>query len=187
MPRLLTLALAGSLVAALAAASPAPTPPPASASGPSAARWPLTLRLGIPASLPGWTAAPSDPLPDDGENEMGRYTEVSRFFQRIESPTSTKQFQIAVHDYGPGRDLAPALKKAVAEASKSGAEARETDVAGLRAFVVTDRSTGKPATLVTVVVSGGRLVLGEGSNVTGDEALRLLRSVDYARIAAAKP
>lgn len=82
-------------------------------------RWPLTLRLGIPATLPGWTAAPTDPLPDDGENEMGKYTEVSRFFQRIESPTSTKQFQIAVHDYGPGRDLAPALKKAVAEASKT--------------------------------------------------------------------
>lgn len=118
---------------------------------------------------------------------MGRYTEVSRFFQRIESPTSTKQFQITVQDYGAGKDLGPELKKAVADAAKTGVEARETDVAGLRAFVVTDRSTGKPTTIVTVLVSGGRLVLGAGSNVAGDEAIRLLKAVDYPRIAAAHP
>ena len=165
------------------AATPAPTSPTAGTPSPT---WPVNLRLGIPAVLPGWTAAPTDPLPDEGENEMGRYTEVARFFQKIESATSTKQFQIAVHDYGAGKDLGPELKKAVAAASQSGAEAKETTVSGHKAFVVTDRSSGKPATIVTVLVSGGRLVLGEGVNVTGDEALRLLQSVDFARIAAAR-
>jgi hypothetical protein len=184
----LTIALS----AAPAAAPPegkAPTPAAGkTAPGPasSAPAWPLTLRLGIPASLPGWSAAPSDPLPDEGENGMGRYTEVSRFFQKIESATSTKQFQIAVQDYGAGRDLGPELKKAVGEAAQHGAETKEATVSGLKAFVVTDRSAGKPATIVTVVVSGGRLVLGEGANMTGDEALRLLASVDFAKIAAAK-
>lgn len=175
---------------AVAGAPPAPTPaapPPASAAAPTAGpRWPLNLRLGIPAGLPGWNAAPSDPLPDEGENGMGRYTEVARFFQKIESSTSTKQFQIAVQDYGAGKDLGPELKKAVAEASRQGAEAKEAAVSGLKAFVVTDRSSGKPATIVTVLVSGGRLVLGEGANVTGDEAMRLLQAVDFAKIAAAR-
>lgn len=182
------------LVAILASPAPAPVPSPAPATpaapppaGSTAApQWPLTLRLGIPPSLPGWTAAPSDPLPDEGENGMGRYTEVSRFFQKIESPTSTKQFQIAVQDYGRGKDLGPELRNAVAEAAKSGVDAKEASVSGLKAFLVTDRSSGKPATIVTVLVSGGRLVLGEGANMTGEEALRLLQSVDFARIAAAK-
>jgi len=178
------------LVAALAGLSPGPSPAPTPATPGSPAspapQWPLTLRLGLPVSLAGWTPAPTDPLPDDGENGMGRYTEVSRFFQKIESPTSTKQFQIAVQDYGPGKDLGPELRRAVAEAARSGAEAKEATVAGLKAFVVTDRSSGKPATIVTVLVSGGRLVLGEGANVTGDEAVRLLQTVDFPRIAAAK-
>ena len=117
---------------------------------------------------------------------MGRYTEVSRFFQKIESPTSTKQFQISVQDYGAGRDLLVELRKAVSEAAKTGVETREADVAGHRTFVVTDRSTGKPITMVTVLVSPGRLVLGAGSNVSGDEAVKLVRSVDSARVAAAK-
>ena len=153
---------------------------------PAGPQWPLSLRQGIPAWLPGWNAAPTDPLPDEGENGMGHYTEVARFFQKIENPTSAKQFQIAVQDYGPSRDVAPDLKKAVAEASKSGAESKETSVNGYKAFAVTDRSSGKPATIVTVVVSGGRLVLGEGANVTADEAVRLLQNVDFAKIAAAR-
>lgn len=175
----------------LASAGPVPVPSPApanpgSSSAAPAPQWPLNLRLGIPASLPGWTAAPSDPLPDEGENGMGRYTEVSRFYQKIESPTSAKQFQIAVQDYGPGKDLGPELRKAVAEAARSGVEAKEMPLAGLKAFVVTDRSSGKPATIVTVLISGGRVVLGEGANVTGEEAVRLLQSVDFPRIAAAR-
>ena len=188
--------LAAAVLAMLPSMAPVAVPPDAKAPTPvpgraapgtasSAPAWPLTMRLGIPASLPGWTAAPTDPLPDEGENGMGRYTEVARFFQKIESATSTKQFQIAVQDYG-GKDLAPELKRAVAEASQHGAETKEATVSGLKAFVVTDRSSGKPATIVTVVVSGGRLVLGEGANMTGDEALRLLQSVDFPKIAAAK-
>jgi hypothetical protein len=182
------LVLAHVAVAVPADRAPLPTPaaPPAASTGPAAARWPLTLRAGLPTTLAGWSAAPTDPLPDEGENGMGRYTEVSRFFQKIESSTSTKQFQIAVQDYGPGKDLGGELKKAVAEAGKSGAETKETAVSGLKAFVVTDRSSGKPTTIVTVLVSGGRLVLGEGANMTGDETARLLQSVDFAKIAAAR-
>ncbi|MCA1580506.1 MAG: hypothetical protein LC796_03775 [Acidobacteria bacterium] len=153
---------------------------------PDAPRWPLTLREGLPAALPGWAAAPADSLPEENENGMGAYIEVSRFFQRIESSTSTKQFRVAVQDYGAGNDLLPQLRKAVSEAGRSGAETRELDVAGHRAFVVTDRSTGKPTTIVTVFVSGGRLVLGQGANVAGEEALKLVRLVDYPKVAAAR-
>lgn len=153
---------------------------------PDAPRWPLTLREGLPAVLPGWAAAPTDSLPEENENAMGAYIEVSRFFQRIESQSSTKQFRVAVQDYGPGSDLLPQLRKAVSEAGRSGAETRELDVAGHRAFVVTDRSTGKPTTIVTVFVSGGRLVLGQGANVAGEEALKLVRLVDYPKVAAAR-
>ncbi len=81
--------------------------------------WPLSLRDGLPATIPGYVAAPRDPLPDTDENEMGVYTQVSRFFQRIESPTSVKQFQLVVQDYGAGKDLAGAIKKAVAEAARA--------------------------------------------------------------------
>jgi hypothetical protein len=180
------------IVAALSlvAAAPAPTPAPGSSvvapqpSQPSA-RWPLTLRDGLPPSLPGWTPAPTDALPDDGENAMGRYAEVSRFFQKIESPTSTKQFQISVQDYGTGPDLLPELRQAVAEAAKTGVETRETDISGHRAFVATDKSSGKPTTIVTVIVSGRRLVLGAGANVSGTEALALVKAVDFVRVAAA--
>jgi hypothetical protein len=52
--------------------------------------------------------------------------------------------------------------------------------------VVTDRSTGTPATLVTVIVTPSRLVLGQGDNVDGEEALKLIGRVDFARIAGAK-
>jgi hypothetical protein len=149
--------------------------------------WPLTLREGLPATLPGWSAAPSDPLPDEGENDMGKYTEVSRFFQRIEGPASAKQFRIAVQDYGPGKDLKAAIRKAFVEASNAPRiEAREVELGGGKAFVVTDRSGPNPTTLVTVLVAPGRLVLGQGANVGPEEAVGLVRRVDFARIAAAK-
>jgi hypothetical protein len=147
--------------------------------------WPLTLREGLPASLPGYAAAPTETLPDEAENEMGAYVEASRFFQRIESPTSTKQFRIAVQDYGDGKDLTAPLRKAFAEAKRtSGVETRETEIAGHKTLVVTDHSTGRPTTLVTVIVLPARLVLGQGANVSGEEALRLLKSVDFAKVAA---
>ncbi len=170
-----------------AAPAPVPTAPAASsaASAPSA-RWPLVLLDGLPAVLFGWTAAPTDPLPDEGENGMGHYTEVSRFFQKIDSPTVTHQFQVSVQDYGPGKDVVPELRRAVAEAAKAGVETREAEVAGHRAYVVTDKSTGKPITIVTVVVSNGRLVLGAGSNVPSDEALQLVKKVDFGRVASAR-
>jgi hypothetical protein len=149
--------------------------------------WPLTLREGLPVSLPGYAAAPSETLPEEAENEMGPYVEASRFFQRIESQSSTKQFRIAVQDYGERRDLISALRKAFAEAKKTGGvEARETEISGRKTFVVTDRSTGRPTTLVTVIVLPSRLVLGQGANVPGEEAIQLIRSVDFAKVAAVK-
>ncbi len=149
--------------------------------------WPLTLREGLPVRLPGYAAAPTETLPEEAENEMGAYVEASRFFQRIESQSSTKQFRIAVQDYGGGRDLVPSLRKAFAEAKKTGGvEARETEISGRRTFVVTDRSTGRPTTLVTVVVLPSRLVLGQGANVSGEEAVQLVKSVDFAKVAAVK-
>ncbi len=153
---------------------------------PEGAKWPLTLREGLPAALAGWAAAPTDPLPEEDENAMGRYTEVGRFFQKIESSSSTKQFRLSVQDYGTGRDLVPQLKNAFSEAASSGVETRSLEIGRYRAFVVTDRSAGKPTTIVTVIVSPSRLVLGQGANVAGDEALTLVRNVDLARVAAAK-
>ncbi|MGH9367637.1 MAG: hypothetical protein ACRD3M_08185 [Thermoanaerobaculia bacterium] len=158
----------------------------ASAEPPDHPVWPLTLRDGIPASLPGWDAAPRDPLPDSDENEMGTYTEVSRFFQKIE-PSTARQFRIVVQDYGKGSDVDRSIRKAVTEAGKApGVETAEVKIGGLPAYAVTDRSQGLPTTLVTVVVSPGRLVLGQGSNVEREEAVKLLGRVDYARVAAAK-
>ncbi len=149
--------------------------------------WPLSLREGLPTALPGYAPAPRDPLPDSDENEMGKYTEVSRFFQRIESATSTKQFRLAVQDYGSGKDLSEAIRKAVAEAGRSASvQTKELVLSGSKAFVVTDRSGPNPTTLVTVLVTPSRLVLAQGANVTGEEALKLLGFVDFGRVAAAK-
>jgi hypothetical protein len=149
--------------------------------------WPLTLRDGIPGSLPGYSAAPRDPLPDTDENEMGVYTEVSRFFQRIEGPQTTRQFRIVVQDYGPGKDLEAQIRKAVGEAGRSpSVEAAETKLKDRPAFAVTDRSGPRPTTLVTIVVTRSRLVLGQGSNVDREEALKLLALVDLERVATAR-
>jgi hypothetical protein len=149
--------------------------------------WPLSLRDGLPKELPGYTAAPTDPLPDTDENDMGVFTEVSRFFQRIESPTVARQFRLVVQDYGNEKSLEPEIRKAVTEAGKvPGVEAKEVKVSGLTAFAVTDRTGVNPTTLVTVVVLPSRLVLAQGANVDRDEALKLLGRVDFSRIAATK-
>jgi hypothetical protein len=148
--------------------------------------WPLTLREGLPASLPGYAAAPTDSLPDESENDMGPYVEVSRFFQRIESPTATKQFRLAIQDYGSGKDLLPSLRKAFTEARRAGVEARELEISGHKTFTVTDLSSGRPTTLVTVILTPSRLVLGQGANVSGDEALQLVKAVDFAKVLAVK-
>lgn len=149
--------------------------------------WPLSLRDGLPKEIPGYAAAPTDPLPDTDENEMGIFTEVSRFYQRIESPTVTRQFRLVVQDYGKEKNLEPEIRKAVAESAKApSVEAKDVKVAGLPAFAVTDRSGGNPTTLVTVVVTPSRLVLAQGANVERDEALKLLAHVDFPRVAAAK-
>jgi len=118
---------------------------------------------------------------------MGVYTQVSRFFQRIESATSVRQFRLVVQDYGAGKDLAAAIRKAVLEASRAPkVETREVKVSGLLAFAVTDRSEGNPTTLVTVLASPSRLVLGQGANVEPAEALRLLGHVDFEKVINAK-
>ena len=98
---------------------------------PGKTAWPLSLRDGIPAELPGYAAAPRDPLPDTDENEMGVYTEVSRFFQRIESPTSVRQFRLVVQDYGPGKDVTAAIKKAVEDAERMAGTEIDSIYAGI--------------------------------------------------------
>lgn len=149
--------------------------------------WPLSLADGLPKELPGYVAAPTDPLPDTDENDMGIFTEVSRFFQRIESPTVTRQFRLVVQDYGKQKNVEVDLKKAVAEAgTHQGVEVRNVLIGGREAFAVTDRSGGNPTTLVTVIVLPSRLVLAQGANVDRDAALKLLSYVDFPRIAAAK-
>ncbi len=149
--------------------------------------WPLSLADGLPRELPGYTAAPTDPLPDTDENDMGVFTEVSRFFQRIESPTVARQFRLVVQDYGKDKNLEPEIRKAVAESARApSVEAHDVVVAGLKAFAVTDRSGVNPTTLVTVIVLPSRLVLAQGANVDRDEALRLLSRVDFPRVAATK-
>lgn len=154
---------------------------------PSQAAWPLSLRNGLPRGLPGWEAAPSDPLPREDENEMGPFVEVSRFFQRIEGPTVARQFRLVVQDYGSGTDIEGALRDAYAEAAKApGVEFRVAKLAGRTALVVTDRSGANPTSLVTVVVLPGRIVLGQGANVKRDDALKLVEKVDFDAVAAAK-
>jgi len=158
---------------------------PAVLGAPPEKGWPLTLQEGIPRTLAGWEAAPRDPLPDTDENEMGTYTEVSRFFQKVE-PRASRQFRIAVQDYGSGKELEAVIRKAMSEAAKSGVETAEIKIGGLPAWAVTDRSSGQPTTLITVVVTPGRLVLGQGANVETADAVKLLGHVDYAKIAAAR-
>ena len=149
--------------------------------------WPLSLADGLPKALPGYSAAPSDPLPNTDENDMGIFTEVSRFFQQIESPTVTRQFRLVVQDYGKEKKLEPELRKAMAEAAKApSVEIKEVKVAGHTAFAATDRSGLNPTTLVTVVVLPSRLVLAQGANVDREMALKLLGNVDFERVAATK-
>ncbi len=170
----------GLLVALLASAAALPAEEKKTA-------WPLSLADGLPRELPGYTTAPTDPLPDTDENDMGVFTEVSRFFQRIESPTVTRQFRLVVQDYGKDRALESEIRKAVGEAATHpGVETRDVMIAGLKAFAVTDRSSGNPTTLITVVVLPSRLVLAQGANVDRDQALKLLSHVDFPRIAATR-
>jgi len=170
---------------ALLAASASPQQQPPAAERKTA--WPLSLRDGLPKELPGYEAAPRDPLPDTDENDMGVFTEVSRFYQKIESPTVARQFRLVVQDYGKEKELEPSIRQAVAESAKApSVEAKEVKVAGLTAFAVTDRSGVNPTTLVTVVVLPSRLVLAQGANIDRDEALKLLGRVDFPRIAATK-
>ena len=150
--------------------------------------WPLSLADGLPKELPGFTAAPSDPLPNTDENDVGVFTEVSRFFQQIESQNVTRQFRLVVQDYGDKqKDLEPLLRKAMSEADKApGVEMKEVKVAGHTAFAATDKTGPNPTTLVTVIVLPSRLVLAQGANVDRDAALKLLGRVDFVTVAATK-
>jgi hypothetical protein len=179
MSRTTRLSIGILLLAALPAAAQEATPKKTS--------WPLSLADGLPKELPGYAAAPTDPLPDTDENGMGVFTEVSRFFQRIESPTVTRQFRLVVQDYGKDKNLETEIRKAVTEsATHPGVEARDVMVKGFKAFAVTDSSGGSPTTFVTVLVLPSRLVLAQGANVDRDAALKLISFVDFARIAATK-
>lgn len=154
------------------------------AAAPDKPVWPLTLREALPVQLQGWVAAPRDELPDEGENEMGAFVEVGRFFQRIESPTLARQFRVVIQDY-KGKDVTESIRRAVAEAKKNSAvETREFEIAGRKGFAVTDRSGPRPTTLVTVIVTTSRLVVGQGANVGGDDAIALIRNVDYGKVAS---
>ena len=73
------------------------------------------------------------------------------------------------------------------EASRaSNVETRELKIAGLPAFAVTDRSGTNPTTLVTVIATPARLVLGQGANVEREEAVKLLGHVDFQKVIDAK-
>src|SRR6266545_7212651 len=98
------------------------------AATPAKPAWPLTLKEGLPATLSGYDSAPTESLSDEDENEMGPYTEVSRFFQRIESATSVKQFRLAVQDYGATANLQTSLRKAFEEAKRAGVETRSIEI-----------------------------------------------------------
>jgi hypothetical protein len=150
--------------------------------------WPLSLADGLPKELPGYATAPSDPLPNTDENDMGVFTEVSRFFQQVESPSVTRQFRLVVQDYGDKqKDLEPLLRKAMSEADKApGVEMKEVKVSGHTAFAATDRTGPNPTTLITVILLPSRLVLAQGANVDREAALKLLGRVDFGRIAATK-
>jgi hypothetical protein len=151
------------------------------------AAWPLSLADGFPKEIPGYAAAPRDPLPDTDENAMGVFTQVARFYQRIESPTVTRQFQLVVQDYGKDKNLEAEIRKAVAEAGKvQGIEARDVMVGGLKALAVTDRTGPTPTTLITVIVLPSRLLLAQCGNLDRDAALKLVSYVDFPRIAAAR-
>ena len=172
------LALLGATLGASPAPEPTPAPPPG---------WPGSLRLGLPASLPGYESAPKDPYPDTDENGMGVYTQVSRRYQRIESATVARSLVLVVQDYGRGKDLAAALRDATREAGKaSGFSAREQLLGGRPAFVVFHREGDKPVTVVTVIASPARLVLAVADNIDEAGTLKLVSLVDFQKIADAK-
>jgi hypothetical protein len=174
-----TLALA--LLLPLAAGSPDPPPTPARAT------WPGSLRNGLPLELRGYASAPKDPYPDTDENEMGPYTQVSRRYQHIESPTFAKALVLIVQDYGRGKDLTAPLRSAMREAAKvEGFTGKEQTVAGRPAFVVFHRDGDKPVTVVTVMATPSRVVLGLGDNIDEAETMKLVSQVDYQKIADAK-
>ncbi|HTD53323.1 MAG TPA: hypothetical protein VK780_09880 [Thermoanaerobaculia bacterium] len=157
---------------------------PAVGESPDKPVWPLTLRAALPTQLPGWVASPRDELPDEDENEMGAFVEIGRFFQRIESPTLARQFRVVVQDY-KGKDVTESIRRAVAEAKKNTAvETKEFEIGGRKGFAVTDRSAPQPTTLATVIVTPSRLVLGQGANLGGEDAIALLRNVDYGKAAS---
>lgn len=177
----MTVTLALALLLPLAAAAPDPPPTPTSAT------WPGSLRNGFPPELRGYATAPKDPFPDTEENEMGIYTQVSRRYQQIQSATFAKSLVLIVQDYGKGKDLTSALRNAMREAGKvQGFTAREEAIAARPAFVVFHREGEKPVTVVTVMATPSRVVLGLGDNIDQAETLKLLSQVDYQKIASAK-
>jgi hypothetical protein len=119
---------------------------------------------------------------------MGVFTEVSRFFQQVESPTVARQFRLVVQDYGDKqKDLEPLLRKAMSEADKApGVEMKEVKVSGHTAPSRRPTARAESTTLITVIVLPSRLVLAQGANVDREPALKLLGRVDFARIAATK-
>ena len=66
---------------------------------------------------------------------MGIYTEVSRFFQKIE-PSAARQLRIAVQDYGKGKDVASPIREAMARSGQVGGEVVEVKIGGLPAYAV---------------------------------------------------
>jgi hypothetical protein len=169
------------LLLPLAAVSSAPDPTPASAT------WPGSLRNGLPLELPGYATAPKDPYPDTDENEMGVYTQVSRRYQRIESATFAKSLVLIVQDYGRGKDLTASLRNAMREAGKvAGFTGKEQTLGGRPAFVVFHREGQKPVTVVTVMATPSRVILGLGDNIDEAETMKLLSHVDFQKIADAK-
>lgn len=169
------------LVLSLGAVGPDPQPTPSSAT------WPGSLRNGLPRELKGFATAPKDEFPDTDENEMGVYTQVSRRYQRIESRSVARSFVLLVQDYGAGKDLAGSLRNATrATAKVEGFSGREQQIGGRTAFVVFHRDGEKPVTVVTVLATPSRVVLGLGDNLEEAETVRLVSQVDFQKTADAK-
>ena len=118
---------------------------------------------------------------------MGVYTEVSRFFQRIESPTRRGSSGSRSRTTARGRTSSGSIRDAMALAAKSpGVDTAEVKIGGLPAYVVTDRSHGTAHDARDRRRGPGRLVLASGANVEQDAAAKLLGLVDYAKVAAAR-
>ena len=147
--------------------------------------WPLTLRDGLPALLPGYAAAPRTRCRTRTRTRWDLYRGLP-----ILPADRERDFDPSVPSRRPGLRPGEEPRGHSSQGRFPGVErfrgAREVKLGRFPAFAVTDRSGARPTTLVTVVVTPSRLVLGQGSNVDWEEALKLVRLVDFEKVAGAR-